>query len=342
MTDPISTAALSQIESGRVRSTFPTLQDLAWALDVPVGFFSAEWSSASTEDLLHRVTYFRDLASTPAKERRRAAALTLLLTDLLSAIETHIRLPALDLPGFAVEAAVTAEEVDAIAQAVRGEWNIEEDQPVPHAIRALEQHGIPVARFDLGTSKVSAFSLRTVHRPLVVQASTGTNYVRSRFDALHELGHLVMHEGRDPGDRAIEKQANAFASSFLMPHEVALQVLPTRLDTLAWGRLAELKRDWGMSIQAMLFRSRDLGLLGPDRYRTAMKYLSGRGWRVLEPGDREMGPAEAPMLIATAFARVAAHVGLSPEDFLEDARLPIDDVLALIRSSGDTRPTLDL
>jgi hypothetical protein len=41
---------------------------------------------------------------------------------------------------------------------------------------------------------------------------------RGRFDAAHELGHLVMHghERPLPGPEA-EREANQFASAFLMP-----------------------------------------------------------------------------------------------------------------------------
>ena len=68
------------------------------------------------------------------------------------------------------------------------------------------------------------------------------NYVRSRFDASHELGHLVMHEDVEPGTREVEGQAQDFASSFLMPEVIAREELPGRLDAAGWSRLAELKR----------------------------------------------------------------------------------------------------
>src|SRR6476646_6900902 len=81
---------------------------------------------------------------------------------------------------------------------------------------------------------VDAFSVRFTRRPLILLTDDKSNYVRSRFDAAHELGHLVMHAKADPNDRSIERQAHDFAASFLLPAEVALGELPRRVDSSGW------------------------------------------------------------------------------------------------------------
>ena len=70
---------------------------------------------------------------------------------------------------------------------------------------------------------------RHVHEDVSVEASSVyfqaedgiRDLVRSRglgdVDKRQELGHLVMHDGIITGCKATEKQANYFASSFLMP-----------------------------------------------------------------------------------------------------------------------------
>lgn len=341
MDPPITAAALSLIESGKVQPSRKTLAALADALNVPIGFFFGEWTDSASDDVLGQVTYFRDLAATPAKERRRAGAHALLLNVLIAAIESRVQLPRLDVPEYLADEQVGRDEIDDIAQAIRGEWNLGDD-PIPNVVRAVERHGVAVARMSLGGQRVDAFSVRFPGRPLIVLTDDKSNYVRSRFDVSHELGHLVMHRLADASDRSIEDQAHDFAASFLMPAPVAIELLPRKVDSRAWTSLAGLKREWGISIAALLYRARDLRLLSADAYRNAMKYMSVRGWRKAEPGDREMGLPETPSLFQRAIETITIERGESLDDLAFDAQLPADDLRWLVRAVQDRRPYVEL
>lgn len=337
MAPSISAAALSQFESGKTRPTAETMAELARVLQVPVGFFSIPWPGAAGGS---PPTYFRDLRATSLRERRRAASMAVLLNDLLTAIESHVRLPEVRVPSHPVTGSAERGEIEAVADAVRREWNLGLE-PIPHVVRLLERHGIPVARLTMGHRLVDGFSVRFNRRPLVILATDKSNYVRSRFDASHELAHLVMHAGAEPGDRVVESQAQDFASCFLLPREAALQELPTKLDASGWSRLAQMKRHWGMSMAALLYRARGLGL-GQEAHRNAMKYMSAKGWRTVEPGDREMGQPEAPLLLERALRTVAIESGQPVEEILRTASLPAVDTMDLIAAAVDRRPTIEL
>lgn len=340
MPHPISAAALSQIESGKVRPTDDTLAELASSLDVPVEFFLAQWPAGMPENATP-IAYFRDLRATPARERRRALALALLLNDLVAAIENRVRLPEVRLTRRPIGARATRDEIEAIAAGVRREWHLD-NEPIPHVVREIERHGIPVARLSIGHHLVDAFSVAFEARPIVLLTEDKSNYVRSRFDAAHELGHVVMHADRTERDRTIEPQAHAFASAFLLPREVAVDELPRRIDSTGWARLAELKRRWGLSMSALLRRGRDLRVLSEDDYRNAMKYMSARGWRRLEPGDRELGPPEAPLLLERALKIIEVEQDVTVEELIESAHLPLADTLELVQASHDPRPIVEL
>ncbi|WP_204807026.1 helix-turn-helix domain-containing protein [Mycobacterium riyadhense] len=340
MRRPVTTAALSQIEAGKVRPTADTLRDLADALEVPLGFFSANWSNVPAGEVFDRVPYFRDLAATPARQRKRAGALALILSDLVAALDSRVRLPEVSVPSFPVSPTAGHDEIEQTAEALRGEWNLG-DEPVAHVVREIERHGIPCARLFLDTKLVDAFSVRFSVRPLILLTNDKSNYVRSRFDAAHELGHLIMHENTDPNDRSIEKQAHDFASSLLLPADIAIRELPRRIDNFGWAKLAQMKREWGISMSALLFRARALNVLQADAYQNAMKYMSARGWRTVEPGDREMGRPEAPMLVEHAIKKIEHEYELSAEDIVRSADLPLLDTLILIKAASDRRPALD-
>jgi Zn-dependent peptidase ImmA (M78 family) len=77
--------------------------------------------------------------------------------------------------------------------------------------------------------------------PRVTLGTDKNDRARSRFDAAHELGHLVMHGDQIWGLPEIEKQAHAFAAAFLMPAEDIREELPATVD---WPKLFNLKRRW--------------------------------------------------------------------------------------------------
>jgi Zn-dependent peptidase ImmA (M78 family) len=94
---------------------------------------------------------------------------------------------------------------------------------------------------------------------------------RLRFDSAHELGHLVLHADPEPGNRTLERQADAFAGALLMPRDEILEELPRRWD---FRTFAALKRRWGVSLAALLHRARELGRLTENSYRWAVTTLS--------------------------------------------------------------------
>jgi hypothetical protein len=113
-----------------------------------------------------------------------------------------------------------------------------------------------------------------------------------------------MHPDPEPANPLLEKQANRFASAFLMPAEDIEDELPRRppRDT-DWDVLFETRRHWGVSIAALFRRARDLGPLSEASFRRAMIRLSERGMR-RDEGD-DLGPAEEPEFLGRALAAVA-------------------------------------
>jgi len=127
--------------------------------------------------------------------------------------------------------------------------------------------------------------------------SVDDDRARSRFDASHELGHSVMHGESVWGLPEVEKQAHIFAAAFLMLRDDIMNQLPDRAD---WPRLFELKRHWQVSIAALLIRARTLGRMSPSAYLSAMKAISLRGWRRVEPVP--LGEPERPQLFKSRVA----------------------------------------
>ncbi|MFB9984973.1 ImmA/IrrE family metallo-endopeptidase [Mesorhizobium kowhaii] len=148
-----------------------------------------------------------------------------------------------------------------------------------------QEHGAPSGVeggrvFSLGEDgkEVDAFSVWRGEKPYVFLISQ-KSAERSRFDAAHELGHLVLHKHAAPNGLEAEKQANEFAAAFLMP-EGPLRAVG-RITGLP--KVVELKRAWSVSVAAMTYRLHELGLVSKWTYQQLFMEISRRGWRTDEP-----------------------------------------------------------
>jgi Zn-dependent peptidase ImmA (M78 family)/DNA-binding XRE family transcriptional regulator len=326
----ITPAALSQLERGNSTPSGRTLLAIADATDFPLDYFVRRDADGDADG------FFRSLRSTPVRDRRRAVARAHLLHDFVLAIEDCVELPDLDLPRIELGHR-NRESIESAAAAVRRAWGIAPG-PVPDVVRELERHGIVTTRLAFENEKLDAFSVWFSDRPVVVLVTNKGNTARSRFDAAHELGHGVIHDADDIGTKEAESEAHQFASAFLMPEA---EIRPFLSPSVDWRELMDVKAEWGVSMAALLVRARDLGILSQPRYVSAMKYMSTRGWRREEPGDRLLGRPEVPRIVRTALRELAKD-DLGIEDLAFDAGLPAGDVFELVGSMSEGRTRIDL
>lgn len=324
----ISTAALSQLESGRTRPSPKTLLAISEATGFPVEYFARRRTDG------HVAGFFRSLRSAPARERKRALAKAHLLHDLAQAIELHIDLPGLDIPTYELDGPI-GDRPDAVEEAagqLRRAWGLGVG-PIDNMVVEVERHGAIAARLRLDRYDLDAFSVWFPDRPVVVLGNDKGVYGRSRFDAAHELGHLVMHRPEDAGTKAAEREAHAFAAAFLMPAKSIADLLPRQAD---WRLLMTLKAEWGVSMGALLYRAKTLGVMTDARYTSAMKFMSAKGWRREEPGDKHGRPAEVPRLLTAALRELESE-GVTLRDIVAEAGLPHTAVQELVTSNTQAR-----
>ncbi len=113
-----------------------------------------------------------------------------------------------------------------------------------------------VFSLSVDAREVDAFPMWYGDIPFVF-LNTKKTAERCRFDAAHELGHLVMHRHGAPQGQEAEKEANAFASAFLMPRRSVLANAP-RSATLK--SLISHKKYWNVSAAALNYRLHSLNL----------------------------------------------------------------------------------
>lgn len=271
---------------------------IANALNFPYRFFMAE----SLQSIETGKTYFRSQASATKRARVAAAKKTQYAAALYKILLEKIDFPKLNLPEInSIYALGDLQDCDSdesvfrietLADELRKYWGLD-DGPIDGLQYLLESNGIIVTGFKDEEFHIDAYSQQVDvngEKVFIVALELGKKpLVRLRFDMAHELGHILMHSWEVDDDvskdefNAREKQANIFASALLLPRKrftKDVSVYPTSLDYYR-----ELKNKWKVSIQAMMYRARQLELISTNQFQYMMRQVSRKGWRLKEPGD---------------------------------------------------------
>ncbi|MBY2907727.1 helix-turn-helix domain-containing protein [Rhizobium leguminosarum] len=255
-------------ESGEISPSPETLERIAQILDFPTTFLCAP----DVDEIVSDAASFRSLTSMTAKDRDAALAAGTLAYLFSDWVDDNFSLPEtalIDLKG---------ENPEVAARSLRQEWGLGE-QPIKNMVHLLEAKGVRVFSLVEDTRTVDAFSVWRGARPFAFLNTIKTGE-HGRFDAAHELGHLVLHRHGGPSGRRAEDEANRFASSFLMPAADVIARLP-RIHTL--NQIVEAKKRWAVSVMAMIYRLHTLEIISDWQYRMFCIQASDHGYRTSEP-----------------------------------------------------------
>lgn len=154
-------------------------------------------------------------------------------------------------------------------------------KPPVHVEDIVRAHAIEILRHRFDGPE-SGFALRDNNR-WYIGVNTQTSRRRQRFTIAHELGHLLLHEGRQIiVDQAVlrvdlrddlssmgtdieEIEANTFAAALLMPEPIVAhrvnELIRADGDIARDDLIAELARAFDVSAEAMGYRLINLGIL---------------------------------------------------------------------------------
>ncbi len=255
-------------ESGDICPSDEIVAELSRILEFPLKFFVEEEVDVPSE----MAVSFRSLSAMSAKERNAALAAGAFAFIFSDWVNARFDLPEPDLIDLAFEGSETA------ARSLRQKWGLGEI-PIKNMVHLLEAKGVRVFSLAENTRNVDAFSSWREECPFVFLNMQKTAE-RSRFDAAHELGHLVLHRHGGPSGREAEDQANRFAEEFLMPSADVKAVIP-RISKL--NQIIQAKTRWGVSVQALTYRLHRLGITTDWQNRTFCIQLTKHGYRDAEP-----------------------------------------------------------
>ncbi|HJW76054.1 MAG TPA: XRE family transcriptional regulator [Thermoleophilia bacterium] len=199
------------------------------------------------------------------------------------------------------------DDVEHVAEGLRREWGLGTD-PIRSVVEVLEDHGIKVGAIagDLDFDALT-FWIDGISPAIAVRRDVPGD--RERYDLCHELGHIAVTPQNDAN---AEKAAHRFAGAFLVPAETARRELGIHRDKLDLRELHELKREYGLSMQAWIHRAADLRIIREGTATGLYKTFRASGWNREEPGAQV--PFEQPRRLELLVLRGVA------EDAIGDAR----------------------
>lgn len=266
----VSSRSISAFEAGEMRPSEETLEKLSAALGFPQAFFGGP----DLEEVSVDAASFRSMSRMTASQRDTAFAAGTLGFLVSAWADERFHLPVVDVP--TVDSGTPPE---AAADIVRSEWGLG-TKPIRNTVHLLERHGVRLFSLAQDAIEVDAFSLWRDAVPYVF-LNTRKSAERGRFDASHELGHLVMHAGETiPRGKAVEDEANRFAGALLMPRDRVAAALSPRASL---ADLIHVKTYFRVSASALAHRAHELGVFTDWHYRRLCIEMSKAGWSKREP-----------------------------------------------------------
>jgi Zn-dependent peptidase ImmA (M78 family)/DNA-binding XRE family transcriptional regulator len=313
----VSYVTISRLENGENTPDNETVAKLAKALNYPMKFFFQD----DPESIDVNAVSFRSLSKMSAKERDAAIAAGIIGLEVAAWIEERFNLPKPDLLDLSYET-----DPETAAKSLRQYWGIGE-RPIGNMIRLLEAKGIRVFSLSENTACVDAYSFWRDDKPYIFLNNFKTPE-HSIMDAAHELGHLVLHKhaGTQPStelSRPAEREAQQFASAFLMPLNDLKARIPRRITV---ANILQAKQRWRTAAIALTYRLYAIGHLSEWQYKSACIELGRRGFRAGEPSGVERETSAIWQKVLTQLW----IEGTTKEAIAESLNLPLDEFESLI------------
>lgn len=272
----VTAQAIGKYERDESMPGSTVLIALADVLDVSVDYLVGD------QEMELEAVDFRKKASASKRDEAQVKAQVLRMLEGYLLVEELLGLPSVewDKPRDAPYPVVNElGEADRGARALRDHWGLG-IEPIPDLVEVLEGRGVKVLSVALADSidGMTARVRRTRGDALPVIVVNRNHWgERQRFTIAHELGHMALSVVGRKVDG--EKAAHRFASAFLMPAEVLWSEVGKHRTSVGWGELFDLKLLFGVSVQALTYRCKDLGIFSQALFGRLFDEFKRLGWR---------------------------------------------------------------
>jgi Zn-dependent peptidase ImmA (M78 family)/DNA-binding XRE family transcriptional regulator len=303
--------SVNAYECGRHEPSPETMARIVSVLEFPSSFFVGDDIELPTVES----GSFRSMKTMLAAHRDAARSQVAFGLHFSNWLDKKFGLPKEHIPDFSHQP-----NPEMAAEAVRREWGLGE-LSIRNTVHLMESKGVRVFSLAVDARQVDAFSMWKGEHAFIF-LNTNKTAERSRFDAAHELGHLVLHKHGIPQGFEAEREADAFAAAFLMPRGSVNAYSP---QFPSYSALVAAKTRWTVSVGALAYRMHELGLMSDWQLRSVNIEISQYG-REHEPNE---GPREISLILPKILGELYAE-GITCAQIARELTIPVAELEQLL------------
>ncbi|MEL7601220.1 MAG: XRE family transcriptional regulator [Proteiniphilum sp.] len=176
------------------------------------------------------------------------------------------------------------DHVDKAAEIIRQKWSLGKGA-IFNIVELLEEKNIKVIKLDVSENFDGLQAFVNDNIPVIAYNVNKTNKPdRIRFTLLHELAHLLLKFG-DVTEKQKETLCHQFSGAMLLPKETIMTELGEHRNKLSYLELASIKKQYGISMQAIVMRANECGIINDHYTNQFFQLMKQMNWRVDEPVD---------------------------------------------------------
>lgn len=339
----VTSANVSQLEHNKRRIDFKTILEVSKIFDVSHKFL------LNTDSIpeLDEVQFFRKKSVVTKRKQKQAVQKARLFIYLETRISLEYGLSYFELPEYANTSnkfkILDYWEIDSVANSVRNDFKLG-NGPISNMTLLVEKMGIRVCFIDLDDEGIDALTVRYNNHFYILINSKISSSVRVRFNIAHELGHILLHSNYSKNDiddssnhKVIESEAQHFAGALLMPEEgLATDMYATNME-----HLKELKLHWLVSIQALIYRGNEVGLISEQQTLFLRQTISRNGYRHKEPYDDDI-PIEKPTFLKSALNYLSFNVRKYIDKISDNTGIASNKICSFVGISNCDNENIDV
>jgi Zn-dependent peptidase ImmA (M78 family)/DNA-binding XRE family transcriptional regulator len=163
-------------------------------------------------------------------------------------------------------------DIDKAALQVRSKWKLGLNA-LPNVIDLLEDKEIKVIEVDAPV-EFDGFSGWADGKIPIIVINKNYNLERKRLTALHELGHLILNLDESISEKEKERLCFQFAGAMLIPEPTFKSEIGDVRSHFSIPELIAVKETYGISIQAIMARAKDLEIINDSQFISFRKWIS--------------------------------------------------------------------
>ena len=254
----VSHNAIKKYEMGLMMPDSKVLLALAGALNVKTDYFFRPYE-VSIENI-----EFRKKSNLLVKE---ANSIKEKVTDSISnyiELEEFLNLTSIFINPLKDICISAGEDVEGAVNTLLDTWK-SGINALPNVVELLEDKEIKIIEIDDNENFDGLSGWANNNIPVIV-INKNFPVERKRLTALHELAHLLLVFNDNIDQKQKEKYCHRFAGAMLMPKDTFIQEVGASRKDISIAELITIKESYGISMQAIMARAKDLGIITDERF----------------------------------------------------------------------------